>query len=111
MRTTIFETTADDKDITIEIFGEFYPEERGSRDSYGAPIEPDLPAYAEIDNIKIDGKSIEIEELAVLLEYSLEYTKYLVNEAIADAYYDECETYHQNQIDWEIDLIIESKYF
>lgn len=100
MRTTIF---VDDNRILIR--GNFNPAEPRTMDH------PGCEAYTEIENILINGKQVDIEELASIIDYSIENTTNLVHEAIAEAYYDEHDERMQNEIDWDIDNIIESKYF
>lgn len=99
MKVIIYELTKDEKEIDIVVLGDVTPAEMGTRDSYGAPIEPDLPAYTVIDDIIVDGKRIDMDELAEMLGQSVRYTSDLLHEALADAWED--EEYFDSQINYE----------
>jgi uncharacterized membrane-anchored protein len=66
VRTNIFDE--EDNDISVE--GVYYPEERGSRDYYGAPIEPDIPARVTVEESSkpLTKDLLEIAEQALLEE-------------------------------------------
>ena len=89
MKVIIYEITKDDKEIDIVVYGNVTAAEMGTRDSYGAPIEPDLPAYTEIDDIIVEGKRVDLDELAAMLGKSISYTSDLLHDEIANAYEDE----------------------
>lgn len=99
MKVIIYEITKDDKEIDIIVYGSVTAAEMGTRDSYGAPIEPDLPAYTEIDDIIVDGERVDLDELAEMLGQSVRYTSDLLHEAIADAW--EEEEYFDSQINYD----------
>jgi hypothetical protein len=40
-----------DIDIDVQITLAYFPGEYGSRDSYGAPLEPDYPATFEVESV------------------------------------------------------------
>lgn len=99
MKVIIYELTKDEKEIDIVVLGDVTAAEMGTRDSYGAPIEPDLPAYTEIDDIIVNGERIDMDELAEMLGQSVRYTSDLLHEALADAW--EEEEYFDSQINYE----------
>jgi hypothetical protein len=41
----------DDTDIEVTVELSYTPAERGSRDRYGAPLEPDYPASFEVESV------------------------------------------------------------
>ena len=47
-----------DIDIDVQITLAYFPGEYGSRDSYGAPLEPDYPASFEVESV-VDIKGVE----------------------------------------------------
>ena len=98
MKVIIYEITKDDKEIDIVVYGNVTAAEMGTRDSYGAPIEPDLPAYTEIDDIIVEGKRVDLDELAEMLGQSVSYTSDLLHDEIANAYEDE---YFDSQINFD----------
>ncbi len=99
MKVIIYEETEDLKELEIIVYGSVTAAEMGTRDSYGAPIEPDLPAYTEIDDIIVEGKRVDLDELAEMLGQSVRYTSDLLHEAIADAW--EEEEYFDSQINFD----------
>ena len=98
MKAIIYEITKDDKEIEIVVLGDVTPAEMGTRDSYGAPIEPDIPAYTEVEDIIVDGERMDLDELAELLGYSIKHTSDMLHEAIADIYEEE---YFDSQLNFE----------
>lgn len=99
MKVIIYEETEDLKELEIIVYGSVTSAEMGTRDSYGAPIEPDLPAYTEIDDIIVEGERVDLDELAEMLGQSVRYTSDLLHEAIADAW--EEEEYFDSQINFD----------
>lgn len=98
MKVIIYEETEDLKELEIIVYGSVTAAEMGTRDSYGAPIEPDLPAYTEIDDIIVEGKRVDLDELAAMLGQSVSYTSDLLHDEIANAYEDE---YFDSQINFD----------
>ena len=83
---------------TITIVGEYNAPERGSRDRWGAPLEPDCDAYFDIISTRIgDVEFAANEELAWFLETSDLYIEELMQEALQEAYEAELEAYHEAQ--------------
>ncbi len=76
--------------VNLEVIFNYYPAERGQRDSYGAPLEPDWPAeyevyavttedeYSELlinettDNIRSNDNIIEQLSNQIIMEIELE---------------------------------------
>jgi len=62
------------QEFTYEVEAVYYPEERGTRDSLGAPEEPDYAAYVEILSLtgqagnSVEFKSLEKEQQEELLD-------------------------------------------
>lgn len=82
----------------ITIVGEYNPPERGSRDRWGAPLEPDCDAYFDIISTHIgDVEFIDNEELAFFLQTSELYIDELMQEALFEAYEAEYEAYQDAQ--------------
>lgn len=82
----------------ITIVGEYNPPERGSRDRWGAPLEPDCDAWFEIISTHIgDVEFIDNEELAFFLQTSELYIEELMQEALQEAYDAEYEAYQEAQ--------------
>ena len=48
----------DDTDIEVTVELSYTPAEHGSRDRYGAPLEPDYPASFEVESV-VDIKGVE----------------------------------------------------
>lgn len=83
---------------TITIVGEYNEAERGSRDRWGAPEEPDTDAYFDIISTHIgDVEFAANKELAWFLETSDLYIKELMEEALHEAYEAEYEAYQEAQ--------------
>jgi hypothetical protein len=84
--------------FTITVVGEYNAPERGSRDRWGAPLEPDCDAWFEIISTHIDDKEfIDNDELATFLKTSESHIEELLDEALQDAYDAELEAYHEAQ--------------
>lgn len=82
----------------ITIVGDYNPPERGSRDRWGAPLEPDCNAWFEIISTHIgDVEFADNEELAFFLETTEDNIDELMQEALFDAYEAELEAYHEAQ--------------
>ena len=82
----------------ITIVGEYNPPERGSRDRWGAPLEPDCDAWFEIISTHIgDVEFIDNEELAFFLQTSELYIDELMQEALQEAYDAEYQAYQEAQ--------------
>jgi len=54
--------TSINRDIDIEVTYQYHKAIRGHRDSYGAPEEPDEPAYLEITSVNPEIELTEREE-------------------------------------------------
>ena len=72
-----------DIDINLTVTLGFTPAERGSRDSYGAPLEPDYEASFEVE-IALDNEGVEYdltatEEAAVIEQAFSEREAYMNN--------------------------------
>jgi hypothetical protein len=84
--------------FTITVVGIYNAPERGSRDRWGAPLEPDCDAWFEIISTHIDDKEfIDNDELAKFLNTSESHIEELLDEALQDAYDAELEAYHEAQ--------------
>jgi hypothetical protein len=84
--------------FTITVVGEYNAAERGSRDRWGAPLEPDCDAWFEIISTHIDDKEfIDNDELATFLKTSESHIEELLHDALQDAYDAELEAYHEAQ--------------
>jgi len=84
--------------FTITVVGIYNAPERGSRDRWGAPEEPDCDAWFEIISTHIDDKEfIDNEELAFFLQTSELYIEELMQEALQEAYEAEYEAYQEAQ--------------
>lgn len=94
----------------LEITGIYVPAERGSRDKYGVPLEPDYNAYFEITDVRIDGKSYDEYELADLLGYSVEYTCEMLQEALQAEYDYQYESYQEMRAEAYFDDLREREY-
>jgi hypothetical protein len=83
---------------TITVVGDYNEPERGSRDRWGAPLEPDTDAYFDIISTHIgDVEFIDNDELAFFLQTSELYIEELMQEALQEAYQAELEAYHEAQ--------------
>jgi len=84
--------------FTITVVGIYNEPERGSRDRWGAPLEPDCDAYFDIISTHIgDVEFIDNEELAFFLQTSELYIDELMQEALQEAYDAEYEAYQEAQ--------------
>jgi hypothetical protein len=82
----------------ITIVGEYNAPERGSRDRWGAPLEPDCDAYFDILSTHIgDVEFKDNEELAFFLETTEDNIDELLQDALGKAYESELEAYHDAQ--------------
>jgi hypothetical protein len=53
----------DDTDIEVTVELSYTPAERGSRDRYGAPLEPDYPASFEVESaVDNNGKEYDLTD-------------------------------------------------
>ena len=83
---------------TITVVGEYNEPQRGSRDRWGAPEEPDTDAYFDIISTYIgDVEFKDSEELAFFLQTSELYIDELIDEALQEAYDAEYEAYQEAQ--------------
>jgi hypothetical protein len=83
---------------TIIVVGEYNEPQRGSRDRWGAPEEPDTDAYFDIISTHIgDVEFKDSEELAFFLQTSELYIDELIDEALQEAYDAEYEAYQEAQ--------------
>ena len=46
--------------VDLEVDYTYYPATRGSRDSYGAPLEPDEPEHLEVERVEWNGHDITL---------------------------------------------------
>lgn len=84
----------------ITIVGEYNAPERGSRDRWGAPLEPDCDAYFDIISTHIgDVEFIDNDELAFFLETTEDNIEELIQEALQEEYQAEYEAYQDAQAD------------
>ena len=61
--TDLFEFKAIIEDVELTCFLEYSPEEKGSKDSYGAPYEPDLEEGMMLNNAYIAGTDVDIAHM------------------------------------------------
>lgn len=81
------------QEFTYTIYANFFPPERGHRDSFGAPEEPDTDGYVEIEEIyREDG--------FLMPEGSFEEEQLLELEDAANDYYDGQEPAFDGVDDW-----------
>lgn len=99
VETQITEYDNNNKQYIIDITAEYYEYERGSRDSFGVPLEPDHDAYFVIEDIMINGKNHSLNEIATILDYSIDYVDYIIKEALSDKIESDLYNYYDNQID------------
>ena len=52
-----------DEDVDLVCFLEYSPEEKGYRDSYGAPYEPDIEECMTLNNAYIAGTDVDIAHM------------------------------------------------
>lgn len=100
--TTIRFTEIDAIDVewTIEVVGEYQPYRYGSRDSYGAPYEPDEPDHFEIISITVlemnqDFDESELSEFLSISEHELCNT---IQEKLFEAFEADKSDYFDNFI-------------
>lgn len=100
--TTIRFTEIDASDIewTIEVVGEHQPYIRGSRDSYGVPLEPDEDEHFEIISIKIleINEYVDESDLSEFLNIPEREIINMIQEKLFDANEADKENYYDNFI-------------
>lgn len=67
----ILKTEIEVNGITVEIEALHVPAERGCRDKFGVPLEPDYDAYFDIIDTVIDGKSYDDDQLFELIGFDI----------------------------------------
>ena len=97
VQTQITEYDNDNNVYLIEITAEYVDFERGERDSFGVPLEPDFDAHFIIDDIYIGDKNYSIHELAELLDYSFSYVSEMIQDALGDKLESDYELYNELQ--------------
>jgi hypothetical protein len=97
VQTEITEYDNDNNAYLIEITAEYVDFERGERDSFGVPLEPDFDAHFIIDNIYIGDKNYSLHELAELLDYSFSYVSEMIQDALGDKLESDYELYNELQ--------------
>ena len=97
VQTEITEYDNDNNAYLIEITAEYVDFERGERDSFGVPLEPDFDAHFIIDDIYIGDKNYSIHELAQLLDYSFSYISEMIQDALGDKLESDYELYNELQ--------------
>jgi hypothetical protein len=97
VETQITEYDNDNKEYIIDITAEYYEYEKGSRDSFGVPLEPDFDAHFIIDDIYIGDKNYSLHELAQLLDYSFSYVSEMIQDALGDKLESDYELYNELQ--------------
>lgn len=97
IQTQITEYDNDNNAYQIEITAEYVDFERGERDSFGVPLEPDFDAHFIIEDIYIGDKNYSLHELAALLEYSFNYVSEMIQDALADKLESDYELYNELQ--------------
>lgn len=95
VQTQITEYDNDNNAYQIEITAEFVDFERGERDSFGVPLEPDFDAHFIIEDIYIGDKNHSIHELAELLDYSFNYVSEMIQDVLADKLESDYELYNE----------------
>lgn len=96
----------------ITIVGEYNAPERGSRDRWGAPLEPDCNAYFDIISTHIgDVEFIENAELAFFLETTEDNIDELMQEALHEAYEAELNAYHEAQAEAHYENLRSREYY
>lgn len=81
------QTSLDLHGITIQIYGEYYPPCKGSRDSLGVPEEPDDEEEVFINDTFVDGKNLTTDEIAEMLEMKSDDLDDMFEEALLNQYY------------------------
>jgi hypothetical protein len=97
VQTEITEYDNDNNAYLIEITAEYVDFERGERDSFGVPLEPDFDAHFIIDDIYIGDKNYSLHELAKLLDYSFSYVSEMIQNALGDKLESDYELYNELQ--------------
>jgi hypothetical protein len=93
----ITEYDNDNNAYLIEITAEYVDFERGERDSFGVPLEPDFDAHFIISDIYIGDKNYSIHQLAELLDYSFSYVSEMIQDALGDKLESDYELYNELQ--------------
>lgn len=81
------QTSLDLHGITIQIYGEYYPPCKGSRDSLGVPEEPDDEEEVFINDTFVDGKNLTTDEIAEMLEMKSDDLDDMFEEALLNQYH------------------------
>ena len=97
VQTEITEYDNDNNAYLIEITAKYVHFERGERDSFGVPLEPDFDAHFIIEDIYIGDKNHSIHELAELLDYSFSYVSEMIQDALGDKLESDYELYNELQ--------------
>jgi hypothetical protein len=97
VQTEITEYDNDNNAYLIETTAEYVDFERGERDSFGVPLEPDFDAHFIIEDIYIGDKNHSIHELAQLLDYSFSYVSEMIQEALGNKLESDYELYNELQ--------------
>jgi hypothetical protein len=97
VQTEITEYDNDNNAYLIEITAEYVDFERGERDSFGVPLEPDFDAHFIIQDIYIGDKNHSINELSELLDYSFSYVSEMIQDALGDKLESDYELYNELQ--------------
>jgi hypothetical protein len=109
MKTTTEYLMPNDKILIIT--GEYNEFCRGSRDTYGVPLEPDSDAYFEILSTIIDDIEYTSDELAIMLNMTFDEVEELLNDCLSEQ--DECnyDAYIDNQIHNQLDDLYEKNNY
>jgi hypothetical protein len=97
VQTEITEYDNDNNAYLIEITAEYVDFERGERDSFGVPLEPDFDAHFIIEDIYIGDKNYCLHGLAELLDYSFSYVSEMIQDALGDKLESDYELYNELQ--------------
>ena len=82
------QTSLDLHGITINIYGEYFPPCKGSRDSLGVPEEPDDDEEVFVNDTFVDGKNLTTDEIADMLEMKADNLYDMLEEALLNSYYE-----------------------
>ena len=109
MKTTTEYLMPNDKILIIT--GEYNEYCRGSRDTYGVPLEPDSDAYFEILSTTIDDVEYTSDELAIMLNMTFDEVEELLNDCLTEQ--DECnyDAYIDNMIHNQLDDLYEKNNY
>ena len=109
MKTTTEYLMPNDKILIIT--GEYNEFCRGSRDTYGVPLEPDTDAYFEILSTTIDDVEYTSDELAIMLNMTFDEVEELLNDCLTEQ--DECnyDAYIDNMIHNQLDDLYEKNNY